>query len=407
MSLLAPFRSVRPAPELAAKISVPPYDVVNSAEARALSTSHPDSFFKVSRPEVGLAETIDEHAPEVYAQGRVALRDFLARGVLRRDLDERYLVYRLTMQGRAQVGVVGGASVAAYDAGDVRKHELTRADKEDDRTQHVDVLGGNDEPVFLAFRARPQIDALLAQAMKGPPEVDFVSDEGIGHTLWPLDAKATEAMREALRPVERLYIADGHHRSAAASRVNALRRGRGEVGTHGAMLAVAFPHDQLRILPYHRLVRDLRGHTPEALRTALAQKFIVTPNSGPNPPKRHTFSMLLEGKWWGLEAKPGTWPDTAVGQLDVAILQNNFLGPLLGIGDPRTDKRIDFVGGIRGTGELEKRVGTGQWALAVSMFPTSLDELFAVADANEIMPPKSTWFEPKLRSGLFLHLFEP
>ena len=406
MAILDPLCTVRPDPALAPKISVPPYDVVSSAEARVLARAHPDSFFRVSRPEVGLPEGTDEHSDAAYAKGREALVDLLARGVLRRDATPRYLVYRQTWQGRTQTGVVAGASVAAYDDGRIKKHELTRADKEDDRTRHVDVLGGNDEPVFFAFRARADIAAVLQRAQTQPPEVDFTSDDGVGHALWPLSAADTQALGQALGALEVLYIADGHHRSAAASRVNRLRVQRGAKGTHDRMLAVAFPHDQLRILPYNRLVKDLARYTPATFLEALRQHFTVSAGS-PTPNRRHTFSLYLSRTWHQLEAKPGSFPETPTGSLDVAILQKNVLEALLGIGDPRTDKRIDFVGGIRGTAELEKRVDAGGWAAAFSMFPTSLEELFAVADAGEIMPPKSTWFEPKLRSGLFLHLFEP
>ncbi|MBX7096368.1 MAG: DUF1015 family protein [Myxococcaceae bacterium] len=406
MAILDPLCTVRPDPALAAKISVPPYDVVSSAEARVLSRAHPDSFFRVSRPEVGLPEGTDEHSDAAYAKGREALVDLLGRGVLRRDSTPRYLVYRQTWQGRTQTGVVAGASVAAFADGRIKKHELTRADKEDDRTRHVDVLGGNDEPVFFAFRARADVAAVLQRVQTQAPEVDFTSDDGVGHTLWPLSSDDTRALGQALGALEVLYIADGHHRSAAASRVNRLRVQRGAKGTHDRMLAVAFPHDQLRILPYNRLVKDLGRYTPATFLQALGQHFTVSPGT-PTPRRRHTFSLYLSRTWHQLEAKSGSFPETPTGSLDVAILQQNVLQALLGIGDPRTDQRIDFVGGIRGTAELEKRVDAGGWAAAISMFPTSLEELFAVADAGEIMPPKSTWFEPKLRSGLFLHLFEP
>ena len=404
MTLLRPFRGVRPAKSAVAQVAAPPYDVVSSDEARALAAGKPDSFLRISRPEVGLPPGTDEHSDAAYAQGRVALQDFLARGVLAQDPEPRFYAYRQVMGDHRQLGLVAVASVQGYDDGLIKKHELTRADKEDDRTRHVDVLGGNDEPVFFAYRARKEIDALLTEVTRGAPEYDFQTDDGIGHTLWIVPPPLQGRLQPELDRIPVLYIADGHHRSAAASRVRKLRAGR--PGSHDWVLAVSFPHDQLRILPYNRLLKDLAGLDRDAFLAKVSETFEVRSPGAATPARRHEFGLYLDGAWRTLVAKPGTWPDTPVGALDVSILQENLLRPVLGIGDPRTDKRIDFVGGIRGTGELEKRVAAGQARLAFSMYPTSLDELFAIADAGQIMPPKSTWFEPKLRSGLFLHLFE-
>jgi uncharacterized protein (DUF1015 family) len=404
MALLKPFRGVRPAKSLALTVAAPPYDVVNSAEARALARGNENSFFRVSRPEVDLPETVDEHDDAVYARGKLNLQDFLSRGVLAPDAAPAFYAYRQTMGAHRQLGLVAVASVAAYEAGRIKKHELTRADKEDDRTRHVDALGGNDEPVFLAYRARPALDALMREAASGAPEVDFVSSDGIGHTLWVVGPALGSKLERELDGLDALYIADGHHRSAAAARVAKLRAGK--PGNHDWFLAVSFPHDQLQILDYNRLVKDLGGLTSPQFLARLEAQFEVGEAASPRPPAPHTFGLYLDGRWRLLRAKAGSFPHTPVGALDVSILQKNVLEPILKIGDPRKDPRIDFVGGIRGHGELEARVNSGAAKLAFSMFPTSLPELMAIADAGEIMPPKSTWFEPKLRSGLFLHLFE-
>jgi uncharacterized protein (DUF1015 family) len=404
MSLLKPFRGVRPAKSLALKVAAPPYDVVNSAEARALSKGNEDSFFRISRPEVDLPESVDEHDDQVYTRAKTNLDDFLKRKVLVPDAGPRFYAYRQTMGKHSQLGLVAVASVAAYVDGRIKKHELTRADKEDDRTRHVDTLGGNDEPVFLAYKARASLDALMKEASSGAPENDFTSSDGIGHTLWVVPETLQQKIQSEVDALDALYIADGHHRSAAASRVAKLRAGK--PGNHDWFLAVSFPHDQLQILPYNRLVRDLAGMNPSGFLAALKEKFEVAPAGFKPLDEPHTFGLYLEKQWHLCRAKPGSFPQTPVGSLDVSILQKNVLEPLLKIGDPRKDPRIDFVGGIRGTGELQKRVDSGSAKLAFSMFPTSLSELMAIADAGEIMPPKSTWFEPKLRSGLFLHLFD-
>ena len=406
MSELRPFRGVRPPKDLVLKVACPPYDVVNAQEARAYSKGNEQSFFNVSRPEVSLPEEIDEHDDRVYAQGKANLAAFLEKGWLRQDREPRYYVYRQRMGAHVQSGLVACASVEEYQRGAIKKHELTRADKEDDRTRHVDELGGNDEPVFLTYRADKGIDALVGNVAAGPAEYDFTTEDGIGHTFWVVPAGLTERISSAFRRVPALYIADGHHRSAAAGRVRELRGGRGAgAGEHDWFLAVVFPHDQMQILDYNRVVKDLNGLAEEAFLEKVRGAFEVEPSTEKKPRQVHDFGMYLGGRWLRLRARAGSFQATPVGVLDVSILQKNLLQPILGIGDPRTDRRIHFVGGIRGVGELERLVDGGGHEVAFSMFPTTLDQLMAIADAGEIMPPKSTWFEPKLRSGLVLHLF--
>jgi uncharacterized protein (DUF1015 family) len=377
--------------------------VVNSAEARAYAKGKPDSFFQVSRPEVGLPETTDEHSDAVYARGAESLGDFIKRGLLVRDAAAHFYVYRQKMGSHVQTGLVAAASVDEYDRGLIKKHELTREDKEDDRTRHIDALDANDEPVFLAYRASAQIDALIAEITRGAPEYDFVTDDGIGHTFWVAAESFNARLGPAFESIAGLYIADGHHRSAAASRVHILRQGK--PGNHDGFLAVVFPHNQLQILDYNRLVKDLNGLETAHFLARVAERFTLDKTTHAKPKAVHQFGMFLEDQWYTLTARAGTWDQTPTGVLDVTILQKNLLAHVLAIGDPRTDKRIDFVGGIRGTAELEKRVKSGSAKVAFAMFPTTLEQLMAIADAGEIMPPKSTWFEPKLRSGLVVHPF--
>jgi len=406
MSLLAPFRALSPPVPLAPRLAVPPYDVVSSAEARALARGKPESFFRISRPEVDLPEGVDEHAPEVYARGAANLALFRARSWLVEDARPGFRLYRQRMGNHLQTGVVACASVDAYRDGRIRRHELTRADKEDDRTRHIDELSANDEPVFLTYRARPEVDRVVEALAARTPEIDFSSDDEVRHTVWRVQGEDAEALGASLAKVSTMYIADGHHRSAAAARVQELRRGRGAgAGEHDWFMAVVFPHDQMQILPYHRVVRDLAGLSSEAFLERVAERFEVGPAERAEPEGRHAFGLYLDGRWRRLRARPGSWPRTPTGALDVAILQDNLLAPVLGIRDPRRDERIGFVGGIRGTGELAARVDRGEDRVAFALWPTSLEELMAISDAGEIMPPKSTWFEPKLRSGLFLHPF--
>ena len=406
MRLLAPFRALRPPPDLAPAIASPPYDVVSSSEARAMASGNPKSFFRISRPEVDLAPEVDEHSDPVHAKGRQALEEFQRNGWLVLDDGPRFSLYRQRMGGHVQTGLVACASVDAYVGGQIKRHELTRPDKEDDRTRHIDALGANDEPVFLAYRARPSVDAILRRGAERAPEVRFTSDDGVEHTVWLLPPSENAAIEAALSELDTLYIADGHHRSAAAARVQALRRSRGQGGGESDwFLVVVFSHEALQILPYNRLVKDLGPGGSDALLKGLQMRFEVVPASRPEPEGPHRFGLYLDGRWWRLVARPGAIPADPHGALDVSVLQDAVLGPLLGIHDPRRDPRIEFVGGIRGTTELQARVDRGEARAAFALWPTSMDELLSISDAGQIMPPKSTWFEPKLRSGLFLHPF--
>ena len=406
MATLKPFRGLRPPAALVRSIASPPYDVVTTQEARTYAAGNEKCFFHISRPEIGLPEGADEHSEAVYQLGLKNLRRFEAEGWLRRDPTPRFCVYRQRMGGHVQSGLVAAASVDEYDRGLIKKHELTRPDKEDDRARHIEVLGGNDEPVFLTYRARGEIDSAIAEVTKGAAEYEFTAEDAIEHTFWIVPGSFGERIESLFRETPTLYIADGHHRSAAASRVRRRYRDLGRpVGDEERFLAVVFPHDQMQILPYNRVVTDLGGRTPEAVLETARSTFEVEQTTIANPPHRHEFGMFLAGQWYRLKAKPGTFDDSPVGALDVTILQKNLLGPALGVGDQRTDKRVQFVGGIRGARELERLVSSGQFQLAVAMYPTSLEELMAIADVGQTMPPKSTWFEPKLRSGLVLHLF--
>ena len=406
MALMRPFRGLRPPPEHAARIAAPPYDVVSREEARAYAAGNPASFFHISRPEIDFAPDVDEHADVVYARGAENLRRFVEVGWLRRDAEESFYLYRQRMGAHLQVGIVGAASVEAYDDGRIRRHELTRPDKEDDRTRHIDALGGNDEPLFLTYRASRTIDGLVSEGLATPPEYDFVSEDGVAHTFWVVRGALNRRLIEALEDVDRLYVADGHHRTAAASRVRKLRRERGAgTGGHDFFLAVVIPDDQVQILEYNRVVRDLAGNSPERLLARIGERFEIDAEAGKKPARLHEFGMYLGGRWYRLRARPGSFADTAVDSLDVAILQENLLAPILQVSDPRQDARIQFVGGIRGADELKRRVDSGEFAVAFTLYPTSLQQLMTIADAEAIMPPKSTWFEPKLRSGLILHSF--
>jgi len=400
---VGPFRALRPAPRLAARVMAPPYDVVDVEEARAYAGGDPDSFLRVSRPEVDLPASVDPHSDEVHARGRANLEEFLARGVLLRDEVPTYSVYRLVMGDVVQTGVVAVVGVEDYDAGRVKVHEFTRPDKEDDRVRHIEALDAQDEPVFLLSRRSPDVDHVVDRVVARDPVVDVVSRDGVAHTLWVVD-RPTEiaALRGAFAQAGDLYVADGHHRSAAASRVHAAR---GDApGDHGRMLALVFPIDDVHVMAYNRVVADLRGLTAEELLVALDEVgFDVTPASGAvTPTVLHEFGVHVDGDWFRLQARDVDDSDP-LARLDVSVLQERVLGPLLGIGNPRTDPRIAFVGGIRGAGEIERLVASGRAAVGFTLCPTSTADLVAVADAGAVMPPKSTWFEPKPASGLVLH----
>jgi len=404
MAILTPFRALRPPTRKAAAVASPPYDVVSTREARDLAAGNPDSFLRVSRPEIDLPPGTDEHADAVYAKGAENLADLVGRGVLVQDPAPRLYVYAQRMGRHRQTGLVACASVDEYDRDVIKKHEKTRADKEDDRVRHIDALSAHDEPVFLTYRAVPEIDRAIEDVKRARPEVDLTTPDGVAHQLWVVPPEAGARLEALFRAVPALYVADGHHRSAAASRVHARRRG--QPGDHGAFLAVVFPHDQMQILAYNRLVRDPRGRAPAALLAALQEVLDVEPAAEPRPDHPLALGVHLGGRWWHAHVRPGTFDASdPVASLDCSIVQDQILELLFGISDPRTSRDVDFVGGIRGPEELERRVREEGWSLALHLFPTRIEQLIAVSDAGKLMPPKSTWFEPKLRSGLFVHPF--
>jgi uncharacterized protein (DUF1015 family) len=404
---LNPFRAVRPRPDLAAQVAAVPYDVVNRAEAAELARGNPHSFLHVGRSDIDLPEDVDPYDSRIYRRAREALDELLAGGTLLQDSKPELFLYRQIMDGRTQTGVVGCVHVDDYERDLIRKHEKTRQDKEDDRTRHVLTLNANAEPVFLTYRGRPEIDQLVAGIVSGSlPLYDFTAPDGVRHTVWAVPDTGTLA--RAFGVVPHAYVADGHHRSASAWRAgkelrakNPSHRGDEE---YNWFLAVLFPADQLRILPYNRLVRDLSGQAPSEVLERLGRLGKLTAAKDATPDRTGVFCVYLDGRWHRLELDPtGIDRSDPIASLDVSLLQDRVLSPILGIGDPRTDKRIDFVGGIRGTAELERRVSSGEMAIAISLYPTTLDQLMAISDAGHVMPPKSTWFEPKLRSGLFVH----
>jgi uncharacterized protein (DUF1015 family) len=407
MSLIRPFAGLRPVPERAADVIAPPYDVLNSEEARQRAAGRPWSFLHISKAEIDLPEDTDPYDPAVYAKAAENLKKLLDEGVLQRDPAPYYYVYRLTMGDHEQTGLVAVASAAEYDLNRIRKHEFTRPAKEDDRVRQIEALNAQTGPVLLAYKSQDDVDSLIASVTSAPPEVDLTADDGIGHTFWVVNDPAVIAkLTTAFDRMQAIYIADGHHRSAAGSRVAAaLNRGPDAMSSY--FLTVIFPHNQMKILDYNRVVRDLNDLTAQELLEKIAIDFDVTAeDQAVSPTGRGEFGMYLESHWYRLKIHADRIPADPVGRLDVSLLANNLLEPLLGIHDPRTDSRIDFVGGIRGLGELEKRVNSGEMAVAFSMFPTSMEDLMAVADANEVMPPKSTWFEPKLADGLVSHVLD-
>ena len=406
MPLIQPFAGLRPATGRAGDVIAPPYDVLDSAEARARAQGRPWSFLHISRAEIDLPEGTDPHDPAVYQQAAANLQGMLDAGVLQRDDRPCYYVYRLVMGGHRQTGLVAAASVSDYDSNRIRKHEFTRPDKEDDRVRQIEALDAQTGPVLLAYRSRAEVDALLESVTATEPDCELVADDGIGHSLWVVrDARQVDTISAAFDAMDALYIADGHHRSAAASRVAAERA----AGSHAAgyFLAVIFPHNQMQILDYNRVIRDLNGMTPEVYLAGLVERFSVTPvDSACHPQRPGEFGMYLGGQWYRLDIHPERVPDDPVGRLDVSLLAENLLEPLLGITDPRRDRRIDFVGGIRGLAELERRVDSGGMQVAFALYPTRMEDLMAVADAGSVMPPKSTWFEPKLADGLVSHMLD-
>lgn len=414
MPLIRPFAGLRPTPEFADAVLAPPYDVLNSNEAREQAKGRPWSFLHVSKAEIDLPETIDPFDPAVYTKSADNFARMVAEGVLVRDESPFYYVYRLTMGGHVQTGIAAVASVAAYDAGRIKKHEFTRPAKEDDRVRQIEALGAQTGPVFLVYPADETVDGILARVADGTPDMDVTADGGVRHTLWVIrDTTLIAAISGAFEAMDALYVADGHHRSAAASRVAAARREASVKPDEGGpasdyFLSVIFPHNQMNILDYNRVVRDLNGMQANAFLGMVATAFdIELAIEAVHPEQAGEFGMYLGGDWYRLRIHEELVPeDNPVARLDVGLLQQYLLAPLLGIGDPRSDERIDFIGGIRGLAELERRVDNGEMAVAFSMFPTSMTDLMAVADAGEVMPPKSTWFEPKLADGVVTHLID-
>ena len=410
MAKLLPFKGIRPTKALAEKVAAPPYDVLNSAEAREMAAGNPYTFLHVNKPEIDLDPEIDVHDDSVYQKGAENLQTFIADGVIQQDVSPKYYVYRQIMGEHVQTGLVAAASVEEYEQNLIKKHEFTRPEKEDDRVKHMDALNAQVGPVFLTYQAEANIDELIESVTQTEPEYEFTLDDGIRHIFWVVSESETLInIQQAFAAVPCLYVADGHHRSAAATRVKNMRQ-QANADHDGSeaynnFLVVVFPHDQMMILDYNRVVKDLNGLSEESLLAELEQKFQLSPETEAYKPSAiHEFGMYMDGQWYSLKAKEGIVDENdPVARLDVAVLQDNILNPLLGVEDPRVDKRIDFVGGIRGMAGLEKRVDSGECKVAFSCYPTSIEHLMAIADAGEVMPPKSTWFEPKLRSGLVIH----
>ena len=409
MAVIRQFKAIRPTPEMAEKVAALPYDVVNSEEAAEMVIGNPYSFLHVDKAEIDLPVGTDIYSPEVYEKAKSNLEKMITDGVLVQDEKPMLYVYELTMDGRSQTGLVACTSIDEYMQGIIKKHELTREDKEQDRIRHVDICNANTGPIFLAYRTVDEISEIVDNVKKNAPVYDFTSEDGIIHRAWIIDDEETiNRLVKLFKDVPNLYIADGHHRNASAAKVGLKRRNENPNYTgdeeFNYYLAVIFPSDQLKILDYNRVVKDLNGLSEEEFIKKLSEKFDIVETEGrAKPDKAYDFGMYMDGKWYMLTAKDEIKSKDAVKGLDVSILQDNVLIPILGIGDIRTDKRIDFVGGIRGLGELEKRVDSGEMKVAFAMYPTSIEQLMTIADENKIMPPKSTWFEPKLRSGLFIH----
>ena len=403
MAHVKPFPALRPKAELASQICELPYDVMSSDEALQMAAGNPLSFLHVSKPEIDLPAGTDLYSPPVYAKGRENLQALIASGALAQDPSAGFYLYRQVMGGHAQVGLVAVVSCAEYQAGIIKKHELTRVDKEDDRVRHIETLNSQTGPVFLTYRANARLNELFARKITETPDVDFTGKDGVRHTAWSFrDGDSLRAIAAEFAGIPYLYIADGHHRSAAAARVFQARQG---AGGSAWFLAVIFPHNQMQILPYNRVLKDLNGLTAAKLLEKLDGIFIIKPGGAPKPTRKHELALYLDGQWHTLHFRPQFAATTdPIEKLDVTLLQKFVLAPLFGIDDPRTSKRINFVGGIRGTAELEKLVNRGEYACAFSMFPTSIEDLMVIADAGGIMPPKSTWFEPKLRDAMFCHM---
>jgi uncharacterized protein (DUF1015 family) len=412
MARIEPFRGVRPRKDFAHLVAAPPYDVLTSEEARELAAGNPYSFLHIGKPEIDLPPGTDIYSDAVYAKGKENFERFLREGTIVPDRTRNFYVYKQVWGDHVQIGLVAAASCQDYLDDIIKKHELTRVDKENDRMRHIETLGSQTGPVFLTYKRNDAIDALVAEGMDKAPEVDITTYDGVRHVIFVVDEEGLgRRIREAFAGLDHLYVADGHHRSAAAARIK-IKRDKERPGRTGReednfFLAVIFPHSQMKILPYNRLVRDLNGLDSAAFLAQVGEKFAVRLEAKAAPEKSRQFAMFLDGRWLVLEARPGSFdPADPIRSLDVSILQENLLAPILGIADPRTDKRIDFVGGIRGTAELEEKVLSGRFRVAFSLYATTIEQLFAVADGGNVMPPKSTWFEPKLKDGLVVHMID-
>lgn len=412
MITVKPFKGLRPKESIAGKVACPPYDVLSSEEARQMAAANPISFLHINKPEIDLPPDTDPYADIVYQRGRDNLQRFIKDGTLVQDQKESIYVYRLTWRGHSQTGFFLLSSVADYDEGRIKKHELTRPAKEADRTRLIDTMNAQVGPVFLLYMANDHLDGLLEKIAGKTPNVDFTAGDGVRHQLWvEQDETVIQQIVTGFSQLNCTYVADGHHRSAAASNVCKQRREANPNHTgeesYNFFLSAVFPHNQLKILPYNRVVQDLNGLDKEAFLRRVGDAFEITELAGqPDISAEKTFGMYLDGRWYLLKARPGSYDaDNVLDSLDVNILMKNLLEPVLGIGNPRTDPRIDFVGGIRGNAELERLVDSGQFKVAFAVYPTTVDALIRIADAGEIMPPKSTWFEPKLRSGMVSYLY--
>lgn len=411
MSVIKPFKAFRPVKNKASQIASPPYDVLNSAEARVLAKGNPLTFLHINKPEIDLDENVDIHSKAVYEKGAENLQKFIKDGHLIQDEKECFYIYRQIMGEHQQYGLVALASVDEYDANLIKKHEFTRPDKEDDRVTHMDHLNAQVGPVFLTYKAQEPMNKIVARITKSKPEVDFKATDDIQHTVWVVeDDEDIRRITKVFDTLDCMYVADGHHRSASASRIRKMRQEKNSNHTgresYNYFLNVIFPHDQMYIMDYNRVVKDLNGLSASEFLSKVKEKFEVRKlgPAGFKPMEKHAFTMYMDKNWYLLMAFDGIIDESdPVKRLDVSILQENLLTPVLDIGDPRKDKRIDFVGGIRGLEGLTSRVDSGEMAVAFALFPTSIEDLMAIADAGEVMPPKSTWFEPKLRSGLFIH----
>ncbi|MDO9536923.1 MAG: DUF1015 family protein [Thermoplasmata archaeon] len=407
MVIVRPFQGLRPTKELAEKVAAPPYDVLNSNEAREMAVGNPNSFLHVNKPEIDLPESVDVYDNIVYAKGAENLKRFISFGIMKQDKCPSFYFYRQVMDHHSQVGLVATVSADDYEAGLIKKHEFTRPEKENDRVNHIMALNAQVGPVFLTYPDVNEINCIQAEVCTSSPEYDFVSKDDVRHTLWLVGEDHARKIEKIFQSVPNLYVADGHHRSAAGTIVARQRRDHNPAhdGTeeYNFFLAVIFPKSHMKIMAYNRVVMDLNRLRKEEFLQLVGDNFVVKPHGKPHPQAVHHFSMYLEGMWYDLE--PKSYPENdPVKSIDASILQDNLLSPILGIDDPRTNNRIKFVGGIRGAAELEKLVNSGKYQVAFSLFPVTLDQLFAVADSGNVMPPKSTWFEPKLRSGLLVHL---